>query len=600
MSEEQGQRVTSMSEEEEQQATSISEDHDQKETLMSEGRGQQTTSMSEAYSLMYRDLLKSQIKALIDQLSNVGVESVLLTATLTEETDESESVGSNLGLRYITENMDVKSGFRDYCKKFGQLKEIFIPSWAKKRKWTDLQSQNGPEAGEQTPTRQSKRLRVMTGNQQNIGTIPMADYNQMEATSNSPNPGLGQRGVTPPVQMKTEIPDSPLPGTPGSSDGWATKARKPAATFIVQNESPIPKGHHKCSMCNYNSKFKANVTRHEKSVHGMNCDGAMNSTEYVCALCTYRSTYRSNVMRHEKSVHKLSSTWSEIENRKTSFNLDKNLSIVEQTLQRADSVKTENQSDNDSMMLNMADLQSKMAAGFNENAENYTSNDENSADENYQICNYCQLVFSSLPELKNHIDSEHFGSEDFKCETCGKTFGSMFNLHAHVQSVHNAAKQERCACGKTFQYKIGLSRHSKRCPAAKQQSNGVNIEAGTNSEDHSLQGADDLNIDSRRSNLQGMDSMHGTENSNNDSQLSNSAAGESMQGANDFRNGSQDNELVQVSGNIRAKQGTSLEKSEENLNSEESSMDESEMDKHKSDGENIDTENSRQADNINN
>ncbi|WAR28938.1 ZBT18-like protein [Mya arenaria] len=435
MSEEQGQRVTSMSEEEEQQATSISEDHDQKETLMSEGRGQQTTSMSEAYSLMYRDLLKSQIKAL----------------------------------------------------------EIFIPSWAKKRKWTDLQSQNGPEAG------------------------------------------LGQRGVTPPVQMKTEIPDSPLP------------------------ESPIPKGHHKCSMCNYNSKFKANVTRHEKSVHGMNCDGAMNSTEY------------------------LSSTWSEIENRKTSFNLDKNLSIVEQTLQRADSVKTENQSDNDSMMLNMADLQSKMAAGFNENAENYTSNDENSADENYQICNYCQLVFSSLPELKNHIDSEHFGSEDFKCETCGKTFGSMFNLHAHVQSVHNAAKQERCACGKTFQYKIGLSRHSKRCPAAKQQSNGVNIEAGTNSEDHSLQGADDLNIDSRRSNLQGMDSMHGTENSNNDSQLSNSAAGESMQGANDFRNGSQDNELVQVSGNIRAKQGTSLEKSEENLNSEESSMDESEMDKHKSD-----------------
>ena len=76
--------------------------------------------------------------------------------------------------------------------------------------------------------------------------------------------------------------------------------------YISDNNGPLPKGHHRCSMCKYSSKFKANVMRHERSVHSIGLDGVPSpNIQYVCAMCPYKSTYRSNVMRHEKSIHKV-------------------------------------------------------------------------------------------------------------------------------------------------------------------------------------------------------------------------------------------------------------------------------------------------------
>jgi hypothetical protein len=68
----------------------------------------------------------------------------------------------------------------------------------------------------------------------------------------------------------------------------------------------VPKGYSKCGMCNYMSKFKANVTRHERSIHKINIEGStLVTAQYMCALCEYRSMYRANLVRHEKSVHKV-------------------------------------------------------------------------------------------------------------------------------------------------------------------------------------------------------------------------------------------------------------------------------------------------------
>jgi len=139
--------------------------------------------------------------------------------------------------------------------------------------------------------------------------------------------------------------------------------------------------------------------------------------------------------------------------------------------------------------------------------------DENNFIDGYQICNYCQLMFPTLEELKTHIDSSHFSTEDLSCETCGKKFRSMFNLHAHVQTIHSNSQSVQCACGKTFQYRMALAKHEKRCPAVK--GNGE-IEQGTDESVNSKTGVEMESSDTINSKPEvGFETLDGTSLDNN-------------------------------------------------------------------------------------
>jgi len=53
----------------------------------------------------------------LNQLASVGVESVLFTASLTaEDGDTSCDTGSEIGLKYLQQHVDAKTGFLEFCK----------------------------------------------------------------------------------------------------------------------------------------------------------------------------------------------------------------------------------------------------------------------------------------------------------------------------------------------------------------------------------------------------------------------------------------------------------------------------------------------------
>jgi hypothetical protein len=62
-------------------------------------------------------------------------------------------------------------------------------------------------------------------------------------------------------------------------------------------------------------------------------------------------------------------------------------------------------------------------------------------------------IFRSNYELKNHIESVHgkFKEAELECNICVKRFGGKSNVNQHLMSVHAEAKEFKCqSCGKTF------------------------------------------------------------------------------------------------------------------------------------------------------
>ena len=53
-------------------------------------------------------------------------------------------------------------------------------------------------------------------------------------------------------------------------------------------------------------------------------------------------------------------------------------------------------------------------------------------------------------------------SKDYKCESCGKSFGQKDNLERHVMTVHEKIKAYQCEyCDKNFGEKQNLKSHLK-------------------------------------------------------------------------------------------------------------------------------------------
>lgn len=416
---------------------------------------------SPQYRQMFREIIKSQIQTLVDQLAYTGEESVLVTVCFTEnDIPENTTVGTELGLEFLN-NENVMCKFREYC-----LKKT-VPS-------LEL-------------NRSSDAILVRPGKRK-FSEVNGEDKEESSEAENSVQFSDLQNSVSFSPSLNTSV-----------ADDSRSVERNDSGTYV-------PKGYSKCSMCNYMSKFKANVTRHERGVHRINLEGApLVTVQYACALCDYKSTYRSNVMRHEKSLHKLNSTTAELESRKVSLMdmgedplgqrnpnnsveailRDGNQLYLNQTgihdkssgNQSFLSEDTDYEKDDVQVKQESVHFDTEAGTKFSHTGnddENYlkqsTSHEDSAQDlndigeneEGCHICNHCHKIFKSLSELRKHIDNTHFTPGNFVCEKCDRSFNTEFSLEIHT-STHNTSKQEVCGCGKAFQYRTSLIRHERKC-----------------------------------------------------------------------------------------------------------------------------------------
>ena len=74
-------------------------------------------------------------------------------------------------------------------------------------------------------------------------------------------------------------------------------------------------------------------------------------------------------------------------------------------------------------------------------------------------CDTCSKSYASHGSLKQH---KRACSQPLYCPDCGKKFTSYSSLSDHKDSVHKN-RQFVCECGKSFKWRVCLSRHKSKC-----------------------------------------------------------------------------------------------------------------------------------------
>ena len=89
-------------------------------------------------------------------------------------------------------------------------------------------------------------------------------------------------------------------------------------------------------------------------------------------------------------------------------------------------------------------------------------------DEKEWKCKMCELSFYSENDIENHLTKQNCLKPDtimkHICQYCTSSYKTKYNLTKHIQNKHIVKEIITCSkCGKVFQQKSSLTRHSKIC-----------------------------------------------------------------------------------------------------------------------------------------
>ena len=78
-------------------------------------------------------------------------------------------------------------------------------------------------------------------------------------------------------------------------------------------------------------------------------------------------------------------------------------------------------------------------------------------------CDSCDKSFCNAKYLKTHIQTIHEGHKDHKCESCDKSFTEVGSLKKHIYIIHKGHKDYKCkSCGRSFLRADHLKKHLQR------------------------------------------------------------------------------------------------------------------------------------------
>ena len=182
----------------------------------------------------------------------------------------------------------------------------------------------------------------------------------------------------------------------------------------------------KCSECDYVSRFKANMQRHQRTKHSLiMSDGTW---EYIKIIMPPEGHLDTNLACETKLEEKEDRAISldTIVDQKYDSN-DTGLKIKTGALEQEeiqDGVDVLPKCSYDIKIVRSSSMKSKKR--------------KNSEFE----CNYCHVFLDDLDELKVHIDEVHFGGHGngFICNTCGKEFKKELNYRGHIASHGSSGK----------------------------------------------------------------------------------------------------------------------------------------------------------------
>ena len=111
-------------------------------------------------------------------------------------------------------------------------------------------------------------------------------------------------------------------------------------------------------------------------------------------------------------------------------------------------------------------------------------------------CKLCEKSFTTLGNLKRHINVHHEGHKDYSCDSCGKHFSQAATLKRHIHTIHEGQKDYKCdSCDKLFFHAHQLKSHIQKIHA------DVKKLLSSDSYEQSFSNPANLNFENSNSNL---------------------------------------------------------------------------------------------------
>ena len=80
--------------------------------------------------------------------------------------------------------------------------------------------------------------------------------------------------------------------------------------------------------------------------------------------------------------------------------------------------------------------------------------------EKSDVCDTCNVLFSSKWHLKRHIKTVHEKEKPFNCLACDKFFSQKHLLNRHIETFHEESKSYECSiCSNSFSRQDYLKKH---------------------------------------------------------------------------------------------------------------------------------------------